>query len=269
MAYAEALAAAIVSDLADNPPPGALARVVIRWFDSPLYLTIHALGTEEDDVDPEDAWAPLEWENCDDEIERADRIVERPDVAAAGEALAATLEDEAFPCDPGSDLGVVPGPLVAAAQGVRAGCERAALPLAPHFAVGVAHFEGFGAEAGVRAANPPETWDLLVARGIEPVERPPLRRPERGDYSSGSGRFSPGHTPVRYFQPCAPCRSTMTRVVLKIRPCSAAAVMTLTQSASSVVALGGSWSSILVQTKLNSRLPRSAARTPMMIPKGL
>ena len=59
--YAEALAAAIAADLKENPPPGSLVRVVIRWFDGPLYLTIHALGTEqEDDVEPDAAWAHFE-----------------------------------------------------------------------------------------------------------------------------------------------------------------------------------------------------------------
>jgi hypothetical protein len=163
--YAEALAAAIAADLKENPPPGSLVRVVIRWFDGPLYLTIHALGTEqEDDVEPDAAWEPLEWENSDEEINRADRIVDLPEVKAAGEALATSLEDESWPWEPGS----APAELVEAARRLRAACERS-LPLAPHFAVGVAHFEAFGVEASVRQANPAETWDLLAERDLTPI----------------------------------------------------------------------------------------------------
>jgi len=42
--YAEVLAAAIVASLRVDPPPGSPARVVIRWFEGPDYLTVHALG---------------------------------------------------------------------------------------------------------------------------------------------------------------------------------------------------------------------------------
>jgi hypothetical protein len=164
--YAEALAAAITADLEAHPRPGGLARVVIRWFEGPLYLTIHALGADEERaLDPDDAWLPLEWANVEAELDRADRIVDRPEVQAAGSALEATLEEGSWAWEPGT----APGPLVAAARLVRAACDRATPTPAPHFAVGVSHFEAFGIEASVRAANPPETWRRLEERGIDPV----------------------------------------------------------------------------------------------------
>ena len=163
--YAEALAAAICADLVENPPAGALSRVVIRWFEGPLYLMIHALGTDgEEDLEDYDAWSPLEWGNADEEIDRADRIVSRPAVTAAGAALAAPLEEGTWPWEPSTP----PSPLVAAAQLLRGLCEQSELTLAPHFAVGVAHFEGWGAGASVLAANPKEVWDLLVEHGLDP-----------------------------------------------------------------------------------------------------
>lgn len=65
-AFAAAFVAALTRDLTEHPVPGKVARVVVRWSsnDEPLYLTIHALGTgEEDELGEGDAWYPLEWTN--------------------------------------------------------------------------------------------------------------------------------------------------------------------------------------------------------------
>jgi hypothetical protein len=56
---------------------------------------------------------------------------------------------------------------------------------------------------------------------------------------------------------------------LKITPCTAEAASRRRHVVSSVVAFGGSWSSIFYQAKLNARLPSSAAITPSTIPTGL
>ena len=57
--------------------------------------------------------------------------------------------------------------------------------------------------------------------------------------------------------------------VLKTMPCSAAALRILTQSASCVVALGGSASSKRAQMNSKTFFDTRPARMPMMIPKGL
>jgi hypothetical protein len=56
---------------------------------------------------------------------------------------------------------------------------------------------------------------------------------------------------------------------LKITPWTAAALSSLPQEVSWVVAFGGSSSSIFVHTKLKIRLPTSPAAMPRMIPNGL
>jgi hypothetical protein len=87
--YAAALAAAVVASLRTNPPPGVPVRVVIRWFEGPDYLTIHALGSDEEaEVPADDAWYPLEWPNEPREIERATAILEDDAVATTAAALA-------------------------------------------------------------------------------------------------------------------------------------------------------------------------------------
>ncbi len=59
--YAGALAGSITSSLESDPVRGDLSRLVIRWFEGPDYLTIHALGTEDErDVPKDDAWYPLD-----------------------------------------------------------------------------------------------------------------------------------------------------------------------------------------------------------------
>ncbi|CAA9524611.1 MAG: hypothetical protein AVDCRST_MAG67-3520 [uncultured Solirubrobacteraceae bacterium] len=87
--YVELLAQGIVASIHGDPPPGLPARVVIRWFDGPAYLTIHVLGTDEEPgVAADDAWSPLEWPNATREIERAGVVLAQPGLAAAVDALA-------------------------------------------------------------------------------------------------------------------------------------------------------------------------------------
>jgi pyruvate/2-oxoglutarate dehydrogenase complex dihydrolipoamide acyltransferase (E2) component len=163
--YSEALAEAIVSSLRADPPPGLPARVVIRWFDGPGYLTIHALGTEEEaELPGEDAWNPLEWPNSSREIGRADGILEEQSVAAAAAALAADLEEGAWPWTS------QPEPLILAASKVRDRLQETGIDVPDHFAVGVTHFEGWGAEDSVPRSNPEAVLRVLSARGLEPGE---------------------------------------------------------------------------------------------------
>jgi hypothetical protein len=162
--YSEALAEAIVASLRSNPPSGLPARLVIRWFDAPGYLTVHVLGTEEEaELRAEDAWYPLEWPNSSREIGRADGILEDKSVAAAAAALAAELEDGAWPWTS------QPEPLVLAAIKVRERLQEAGVALPDHFAVGVTHFEGWGAEDSVPRSNAEDVLRLLSARGLEPA----------------------------------------------------------------------------------------------------
>ena len=164
--YAESLATAIVRSLLAQPPPGMPTRVVIRWFEGPSYLTIHALGTDEEgSVSPDDAWYPLEWPNEPREIDRVDAILQDEDVAAAAAALESELGDDGWAWGEAQ-----PQPLVAAAALV---CERLrseGVPLPDHFAVGVCHFEGWGAANSVPRANPQAVVELLRQRGLEPAE---------------------------------------------------------------------------------------------------
>ncbi len=165
--YPTALAQAIADDLLQHPVSGDLARVVIRWFDGPLYLTIHALGTDDETgVSPEDAWYPLVWPNLDAEIARADRILAQPPVAATGASVEATLDEGSWDWE----LDAPPGDLVAAASQVPDALRRAGVPLAEHLAVGVTHFEGWGAEASVPLANEPSVVQALEQRGLLPDE---------------------------------------------------------------------------------------------------
>lgn len=163
--YAAALATAVVASLRTNPPPWVPGRVVIRWFEGPDYLTIHALGSEEEaEVAADDAWYPLEWPNEPREIERATAILQDDAVASAAAALAAELEEGSWPWDK------QPEPLVAAAGMLRARLEDEGVALPDHFAVGVCHFEGWGAEESVPLANPDAVVDLLRRRRLDPSD---------------------------------------------------------------------------------------------------
>ncbi len=101
--YVEALLGALVQDLREHPVRGQLARVVVRWFEArdPLYLTIHALGTDQEPAAQgrlrrwigsrrgrRDAWLALEWDNVDEEMERTGRVLSDPAVRAAGAPVA-------------------------------------------------------------------------------------------------------------------------------------------------------------------------------------
>jgi hypothetical protein len=164
--YAEALARGIVASLRAAPPAGVPVRVVIRWFEGPDYLTIHALGTdEENDVPADDAWYPLEWPNEPREIERVDSILEEPQLAAAAVALKGELDDEQWEWEDAQ-----PEALVKAAARVRDLVEEAGVGVAAHFTVGVCHFEGWGNANSVPRANPHAVVELLRERGLDPAE---------------------------------------------------------------------------------------------------
>ena len=140
--------------------------MVIRWFEGPGYLTVHALGTaEEADVSAADAWLPLEWPNNRREITRVDTIFEDQTLSAAAAALAAELDDASWPWETQP-----PEPLVQAAARVRQLLADAGVDVAAHFAVGVCHFEGWGLEESVPRANLKPTLELLREQGIEPGE---------------------------------------------------------------------------------------------------
>jgi len=164
--YAEELALAIVASMRADPPPGLPARVVIRWFEGPDYLTIHVLGTDEEGaVALDDAWYPLEWPNEPREIQRVDAMFEDPNLAAAASDLAAALEDESWPWGDAQ-----PEPLVEAAAKIRELIQEGGIAVAEHFAVGVCHFEGWGNDDSVPRANPRDVVDLLRERGHDPGE---------------------------------------------------------------------------------------------------
>jgi hypothetical protein len=163
--YAHALAAAIVASLQRDPVEGKLARLVIRWFEGPDYLTIHALGTDEEpNVSNEDAWYPLEWPNAAREITRVDGVMQDESLARSVERLAAELDDG------GWDWDAQPGPLIAAAQEIHALVEANGIPVAPHFASGVSHFEGWGPHESVARANPEPVLARLAQGDLLPVE---------------------------------------------------------------------------------------------------
>jgi hypothetical protein len=139
---------------------------VIGWFEGPDYLTIHALGSEEEEakVPADDAWYPLEWPNEPREIERATAILEDDAVASAAAALLTELEDDSWSWDE------QPQPLVAAAGMLRERLQDEGVALPDHVAAGVCHFEGWGAEESVPRANPDAVVDLLRRRGVEPID---------------------------------------------------------------------------------------------------
>ena len=163
--YAEALASAIVDSLERLPVSGVLTRVVIRWFDSPDYLTIHALGSDEaSEMSDGDAWYPLEWPNEEREIGRVDGVMQDARLASAVRDLVAEVGDD------GWDWESQPEPLVTAAKELRRAIEARAIPTESHFAVGVSHFEGPGPAESVPLANPREVVALLAERNELPDE---------------------------------------------------------------------------------------------------
>lgn len=63
-----------------------------------------------------------------------------------------------------------PEPLIAAAAAVRSRVADAGLPVTEHFAVAVTHFEGWGAEVSVPAANPDGVVRRLSELGLDPID---------------------------------------------------------------------------------------------------
>ena len=163
--YADALARAIVQSVKVDSPPGDLVRIIIRWFEGPDYLTVHALGSDEEgEVAPGDAWYPLEWRNEDREINRIDTVMEDARLARAVESLATELGEDGWSWDE------QPAALIAAGSEIRRLVEEARLPVAAHFAIGVCHFEGWGATESVPRANPQAVVAALHGRGLAPEE---------------------------------------------------------------------------------------------------
>src|SRR5689334_372797 len=153
-AYAATLAAALADDVARNGPAGPLRRAVIRWFweGDPAYLSFHVLGPYDEQPPPEDAWYPLEWANQEREFQRTDRVLARPDVTHAADALTATFpRDEAGEVDGYAHVTAV-HELVAQ---LPAALAAAGIDLHERFAVSAAHFEGWGALDVLEDTAPP------------------------------------------------------------------------------------------------------------------
>ena len=179
--YVDALLAALTRDLQEHPVPGQLARVVVRWFEPAelLYLTIHALGTEQESAvqggrrwggrrkrGGGDAWLPLEWDNLDEEMQRTDRVLGDPAVQAAGPAVAKLYEDLPQLAD---DEFQAPPALVELARRAREAFAAAGIELAEHMLLLPSHFEGEGALQAMEQIEPPETVVAeLRARGALP-----------------------------------------------------------------------------------------------------
>ena len=184
--YADALASAIATSLRRDPVAGHLSRLVIRWFEGPDYLTIHALGTgEERDLPSGDAWYPLEWSNQDREIDRVDAVMQDEALAAAVERLTAELGEDGWSWDE------QPAPLIAAARRFRELVQAGGIAAAPHFAVGVSHFEGWGPAESVprgkpRAGGRATRRAGLAPGGLGPVAIECVPTPHRGRESRAS-----------------------------------------------------------------------------------
>jgi hypothetical protein len=168
-AYAALVADAIARDVVEHGPAGPPRRVVVRWFWSgdPAYLTIHVLGDRDEQPAPDDAWYPLEWPNAERELERTDRVLERPEIQRAAETLTAT-----FPRDADGEVdGEAHLPAVfEIVRLVPAALTAAGLALADRFAVSAAHFEGWGALDGIQAFASPELQGALEEHGEMPTE---------------------------------------------------------------------------------------------------
>lgn len=163
-AYAALVADAIARDVAEHGPAGPLRRIVVRWFWSgdPAYLTIHVLGDGDEQPALDDAWYPLEWPNVERELERTDRVLDRPEIQGAAETLQATFpEGDAEAHVPAVEEIVRSLPAALAAAG---------LELADRFAVSAAHFEGWGALDAIVGVSSPELLAALEAHGEMPTE---------------------------------------------------------------------------------------------------
>lgn len=161
--YAEAFSQAIAEDIRSHPPGSSLVRVVVRWSDAgdPSHFAVHALGVEDQaDVDPEDAWHPLEWPNAAEEEERTERLGGHRQLIQAAEALRTRYaEDDA----PGG--GDQPSPAtVEAVRRLPGALREADVPLAPHFAASAGHLERGGCLAVLEEVGSPEAIAALRAR---------------------------------------------------------------------------------------------------------
>lgn len=181
--FAARLSAAIAADVAAHPPNGALQRLVLRWHvqDDPMYFTLHALGTGDglEAASGDEAWAPLEWAECDREFERTDRVIGTDGLAASSEALAAIYEQqideildrqeagEVIELGPGGDVsrailetvGLLPEAL-----------RKAGVSLDPAFAAIAQDFEGCGAFEVLQLTAPASVVELLRTRGELPLD---------------------------------------------------------------------------------------------------
>jgi hypothetical protein len=165
--FADRLATAIADDLRRVPPREPVLRVVLRWFttDDPLYFTVHALGAPEaGDVDPGDAWYPLEWGNVDAEIERAERLLTaHPELRRAGERLQQRYEEVVGDDEPSPAI-------LEAVRRLPAAIAAAGIETHERFAVAAAQFEGYGALPVLRRLADPALLAELEARGELPDE---------------------------------------------------------------------------------------------------
>jgi hypothetical protein len=168
-AYAATLAGALADDVARNGPSGPLRRAVIRWFwdGDPAYLTLHVLGADDEQPPLEDAWYPLEWANEEREIQRTDRVLGRPEVISAAEALTATFpRDRHGEVDGYAHVTAVDELVVQ----LPAAFARAGIHLHERFAVSAAHFEGWGALDVLEGTASPELLKALADHGELPEE---------------------------------------------------------------------------------------------------
>jgi hypothetical protein len=168
-AYATLVAGAIARDVVEHGPAAPLRRIVVRWFWSgdPAYLTIHVLGDGDEQPALDDTWFPLEWANVERELERTDRVLERPEVQRAAETLTAT-----FPHDADGEVDAE-AHLPAVVEIVRllpAALATAGLELADRFAASAAHFEGWGALDVIDGLASPELRAALAEHGEMPTE---------------------------------------------------------------------------------------------------
>jgi hypothetical protein len=163
-AYAALVAGAIARDVVEHGPAGPLRRVVVRWFWSgdPAYLTIHVLGDGDEQPPPDDAWYPLEWPNVERELERTDRVLDRPEIQGAAETLRATFPEGDAEAHVPAVEGIV--------RSLPAALAAAGLELADRFAVSAAHFEGWGALDGIQAFASPDLQAALEEHGEMPTE---------------------------------------------------------------------------------------------------
>lgn len=153
-AFATAFVDALARDLVRYPAQGQLARIVVRWFrhDQPLYLTVHALGTDDDDAGW--PWHPLEWSNFDSEADdRMDRILVDAPLTEPAAALAEHYAELPVLID--GEYRASPA-MIELARNSPSALTAAGIDLAPHFLALPVHFEGGGGLRAMELIAPPE-----------------------------------------------------------------------------------------------------------------